>query len=109
MPLLDAVATQRESVLSTFDTQREAIIKAVDEQRRAAMNHAGTAPARPAAARPGVPPSQAQQLRQQEVVRDIVATLKALVAEEVRSQLIALLSAAEARQNLPPTVTPPLG
>ncbi|MGH6871272.1 MAG: hypothetical protein ACREHE_07185 [Rhizomicrobium sp.] len=107
VPLMDAVTTQRESVLSGFDSQREAIIKAVEEQRRAAMASGSTAQARQQG-RPAVPVSGVPN-RQQSVAADIVATLKAMVAEEVRTQLLALLAAAEARQAAtaaPPPVVP---
>jgi hypothetical protein len=95
----EAASGQRERVVSAFDVQRDAILKAVDDQRLAAM-----APIRAVQARQaqggtgraiGAPPAPSQQ----NVVADIVMTLKALVAEEVRVQLVALLAAAEARQN----------
>lgn len=105
--LLDAVSTQRESVLNTFDSQRDAIIKAVDEQRQAAMAPLQSQQARQAGGRVNGPqPQPAAPSRQQAVAADIVLTLKALVAEEVRTQLIALLAAAEAKQKA--AAPPPL-
>ncbi|HEY2068066.1 MAG TPA: hypothetical protein VGG48_00805 [Rhizomicrobium sp.] len=102
--LYEAVANQRERVLTGFDSQRDAIVRAVDEQRMAAMapiyavqgNVAAGRPAgQPAAGRPGYPaPNQ-----QSSVAADIVMTIKAMVAEEVRSQILALLQAADSKQR----------
>ncbi len=98
-PLISAVATQREGVLSSFDAQRDAIIRAVDEQRQAAMN--STKGGQPhIAGRPiGHPAPQAPAPTRQQIIGEIVQTLKALVAEEVRMQLLALLAAADAKQK----------
>jgi hypothetical protein len=107
--LYEAASSQRERVVTGFDAQREAILKAVDDQRRAAMAPIQAAQTRQT--QPGAPrPIQAQAAamnpapspaatRQQAVVADIVMTLKAMVAEEVRAQLVALLAAADARQK----------
>ncbi len=103
--LYDAVATQRDHVLDSFGAQRNAILQAVAEQRQAAMAPIHTVQARQAAQAAassagvagtggrGMPPVTRQQL----VAADIVAALKALVAEEVRVQLRALLELADAR------------
>lgn len=119
--LYDAVATQRDQVLNAYDAQRSALLQAVAEQREAA-----TAPIRAvrerqamqAAASAGLRPADLQraggplganplaahkpygstaQARQQLVAADIVATLKMMIAEEVRAQLCALLNAADER------------
>jgi hypothetical protein len=99
--IYEAASSQRDRVVTAFDIQRDAILKAVDDQRQAAM-----APIRAVQVKQaqggtgraiGAPPPAPN--RPQNVVADIVMTLKALVAEEVRVQLVALLSAAEARQN----------
>lgn len=108
-PLISAVATQREGVLSSFDAQRDAIIRAVDEQRQAAMNSTkGVQPqmaGRPIGHSAPQPPAPSRQ----QIIGEIVQTLKALVAEEVRAQLLALLAAAEAKQNsnAQPPASPP--
>ena len=112
----DAATGQRERVMSTFDSQRSAIIRAVDEQRLAAMApiHAmqgqvmqgqamqgqpiqSQAAVRQAAAAPRAPSAAASQ--QSAVVAEIVLTIKALVAEEVRGQLLSLLQAADSKQR----------
>ena len=104
--LYDAVATQRDHVLDSFDAQRNAVLQAVAEQREAAMapihtvqaRHATQAAASPAGAvGPGgraMPPLT----RQQAVAADIVAALRAMVAEEVRVQVCALLELAAQRE-----------
>lgn len=108
-PLISAVATQREGVLNSFDAQRDAIIRAVDEQRQAAMNSTkGGQPqmaGRPIGHTAPPPPAPSRQ----QIIGEIVQTLKALVAEEVRMQLIALLAAADAKQKsaAQPPASPP--
>lgn len=100
--LYDAVSTQREHVLNTFDTQRSSILKAVSDQREAALAPIRAVHARQtaqAATPPAGPTGTAcrQPLfltRQNLVVADIVSALRAMIAEEVRAQLNALLSTA---------------
>jgi len=119
---LNEASAQRDRLVANYDAQREALLKAVDEQRQAAMAHVRlrqtpqsnttTSPAmNPAlnAANAAINPTLAAQMaanpvaqaaaRQQAVIADIVLTLKAMIAEEVRSQLIALMAAADARQK----------
>lgn len=106
--LYDAVSTQRDHVLGSFDAERAAILQAVADQREAAMGPVRTVQARQAAqlasgALGGVghlPPGVG---RQQLVAADIVAALKAMVVEEVRLQIAALLQAAARRE---PSETP---
>lgn len=94
---------QRTQVLDSFDAQRRAILKAVADQRAAV-----TAPIRDVHNRQ---PNRAQGPAvgtsistmplgdlQLTVAGEVVAQLKALVAEEVRAQLILLLEAATCRQ-----------
>jgi hypothetical protein len=116
--VLDAASTQREQVLNSFDMQRKAILKAVADQREAALapvkavqarktmqntQSGSAAAANPAVSRPAAMPAGAQSAPggqptpQQLVAADIVAALKAMVAEEVRVQLVALLEAATLR------------
>lgn len=103
--LYDAVATQRDHVLSAFDTQKAAVLQAVAEQREAAIQPVRDVQARQAAQDGPAPAGLAGggrippvAPRQQAVAADIVATLKVLIAEEVRAQLLALLDAASQRQ-----------
>ncbi len=118
--VLDAASTQREQVLNSFDMQRKAILKAVADQREAALapikavqarktmqntQSGSAAAANPAVPRPAAMPaggpsaSGSQPTPQQLVAADIVAALKAMVAEEVRVQLVALLEAATLRES----------
>ena len=109
-PLISAVTTQREGVLNSFDAQRDAIIKAVDEQRRVAMDSTKGGQQPRIAGRPiGQPAPQPPAPSRQQIIGEIVQTLKALVAEEVRAQLLALLAAADAKQNsnAQPPASPP--
>jgi hypothetical protein len=104
--LHEAATQQRDRTVTGFDAQREAILKAVEEQRLAAMSPIRAAQQRQTQAHPAQPlapgmtaAGTAQPNRTQAVLADIVLTLKAMVAEEVRLQLVALLAAAEARQK----------
>ena len=117
--LYDAVSTQRDHVVGSFEMQRNAILKAVADQREAALapikavrerqsqQPAARDGSAQAACRPGVAPaenirrsrSHAALSQQELVASDIVATLKALVAEEVRVQLLILLEAATLKEN----------
>lgn len=94
--LYDAIATQRDHTLGAYDTQKAAIVQAVAEQREAMVQPVRNVQARQAttaglAGGARIPPLPA---RQHAVAADIVATLKALIADEVRSQVHALLDAA---------------
>lgn len=116
--LYDAVATQRDQVLDAYGAQRAAVLQAVTEQREAAtapihavrqrqaaqgvdpaavrpadLRATGTAPGAASLA-PHRPYPSTAEARRQLVAADIVATLKALIAEEVRVQVCALSSAA---------------
>jgi hypothetical protein len=112
--LFDAVSTQREKVLGAFDMQRNAILQAVADQREAALapiravherNAAPTSEGQPNPVRPtSTPPVYSAQPqpalnRQQLIAADIVAALKAVVAEEVRVQIVLLLEAARLREG----------
>jgi len=99
--LYDAVSTQREHVLGSFDTQRAAILKAVADQREAALAPIKSVQARQSAPSPAAPNAGArgQPNPRLLVVAEIVGQLKAMVAEEVRLQLMALLEAATVRHN----------
>ena len=114
--LFDAVSTQREKVLGAFDMQRNAILQAVADQREAALAPIRAVHARQAAPGPtsegqpntvrptSTPPVYSAQPqpalnRQQLIAADIVAALKAVVAEEVRVQIVLLLEAARLREN----------
>jgi len=126
----EAVANQRHNVLSSFDAQRQAIFKAVADQRETALAPilatqakltalGGSAEASRRAAPSGGavrPPATPQQM----IAADIVAALKALVADEVRAQLAARLpgiaapadpaagpagAASGTRASAPPTTT----
>jgi len=115
-------------VLTSFDTQRAAILKAVADQRAAAVAPILAVQARLAAgqaigpaatqaanateigraAANAAPRLQANLNRPHAVAAEIVATIKLLVAEEVRVQLQAVLRAlcqsrspAEARAETP--------
>jgi hypothetical protein len=120
--LFDAVSTQREKVLGAFDMQRNAILQAVADQREAAMAPIRTVHTRnaaPGTIREGQPntvrptsapyPGQPQPglSRQQLIAADIVAALKAVVAEEVRVQIVLLLEAARLRENARSADAPP--
>jgi hypothetical protein len=98
--LYEAVAGQRDRVLGAFDTQRAAILKAVADQRKAALAPIRNVQARKAGVPPGAagrPAGAASFSHQQLVAADIVLTLKAMIADEVRAQLAALLEAADSR------------
>jgi hypothetical protein len=114
--LFDAVSTQREKVLGAFDMQRNAILQAVADQREAALAPIRAVHARQAAPGqtsegqpnivrpPSTPPVYSAQPqpglnRQQLIAADIVAALKAVVAEEVRVQIVLLLEAARLRES----------
>jgi hypothetical protein len=92
--IYDAVTTQREHVLGGFDNERAALLKAVADQREAALAPVRAVQARQAAqaiAGQGNPRLMAGISRQQLVAADIAATIKAMVAEEVHNQIVALL------------------
>jgi len=119
--LYDAVATQRDHVLKSYDTQRSAIMQAVAEQREAAVapirsvqqrqiaRESGSATAKTleqqtAGMPPGAsvlppqrPNASAVFTRQQLVAADIAATLRAMIAEEVRRQFRDLLAVVDKR------------
>ncbi len=80
--LLDAVAQQREAVLASIRSARTSAAQ-------------GT----PAAQNPTPPRGPAAPNRPEAVAADIAATLKAIVAEEVRTQILALLDAAARREK----------
>jgi hypothetical protein len=114
VPLYDAASTQREKVVTGFDAQRQAILKAVDDHRLAAMAPIRAAQMQQAqdGARPVGQPAAAANpntaaARQQAVIAEIVMTLKTMVAEEVRTQLVALLAAADQRQKSLAQEAPP--
>lgn len=123
---LNEAAAQRDRLVANYDAQREALLKAVEEQRQAAMaqvrtrqaptpnlapntaaspvmnpalNTAGAAVNPAVAAQLAANPAAQAVSRQQAVIADIVLTLKAMIAEEVRNQLVALMAAADARQK----------
>jgi hypothetical protein len=111
--IYDAASTQRENVLKGFDKQREALLKAVDDQREAALapiravqtrQTAGTATAgvdgRVLGPRGGA--SAATQSMADRTIAEIAAVIRAIVAEEVRLQLTALLQNADARVRAAP-------
>ncbi|MGD0190326.1 MAG: hypothetical protein ABSD74_06260 [Rhizomicrobium sp.] len=100
----NAASTQRDHAVNSFESQRSAILKAVDEQREAALAPIRAVQVRQGAHVPGQPPQtptnsadpgQGAPLNPHQLVAlEIVAHLKALIAEEVRSQLLLLLEAA---------------
>lgn len=117
--LYEAVSTQRDKVLDSFDAQRAAILKAVADQRTAALApimavntkraaKERTAPTMTAAmpSPPNVNTASSSSMigaggrrqlmigARQAVAAQIVAALKMLVAAEVRAQLDAVLRAA---------------
>ena len=118
--LYEAVSTQRDKVLDSFDAQRAAILKAVADQRSAALapitavNVKRATHPRPVPTNAAIPPSpgnlaasstsmigtrERRQLMadvRQAVAAQIVAALKLLVAGEVRAQLDAALLASPA-------------
>jgi hypothetical protein len=108
--LYDAVSTQREHVLQGFDRQREAILKAVGDQRETALAPIRTVQARQAAgiATAGVDgrvlgprgASSAPNLSaadRAQAISEIATIIRAIVAEEVHTQLVALLRNADER------------
>ena len=99
--LYDAVSTQRDHVLGSFDAQRAAILKAVSDQREAALAPIKSVQARQSSSSPAAPNAgvRGQPGPRLLVAAEIVAQLKAMVAEEVRLQLLALLEAAVVRRN----------
>jgi hypothetical protein len=101
--LYEAVAARRDGVLKDFDSQRAALIKAVEEQRMAAIPPSLRARARSAAGATAGPAGlglDAGTLRRP-VMQEIALTLRAIIAEEVRTQLASTLAA------LAETPTPP--
>lgn len=94
--VFEAASQQRDKVLTGFDAQRSAILKAVAEQRAAML-----APINAVRARQGVradAPSPAAAAKAA-VASEIIALIRTLVAEEVRTQLIVLLEAATLREH----------
>ncbi len=109
--------SQRDRVLNAYDAQRAAVLKMVNDQRTATLSSAparggqGGAPGTP------LPPGmgtgalgagnrpQVVGHRRDLVAADIVAAVKALVAEEVRNQLHALLRAVVERHDETPNTT----
>jgi|WetSurMetagenome_2_1015567.scaffolds.fasta_scaffold526378_1 hypothetical protein len=109
--IYDAASTQREQVLKGFDRQREALLKAVDDQREAALAPIRTVQTRQAGgtATAGVdgrvlgPRGGAAPLPGADrTMAEIVIAIRAIVAEEVRFQLAALLQNADARLRAEP-------
>jgi len=108
--LYEAVSTQRDKVLGAFDAQRAAILKTVDDQRTAALTPIMAVNAKRATQPASAPPPgrtgasgssvigaggrrQLMIEAQRAVAAQIVATLKMLVAAEVRAQLAGTLQA----------------
>lgn len=91
--LYEAVSARRDGVLRDFDSQRAALIRAVEEQRQAAIPPSLRAPPRPTivptAGLAGMP---ADALRRP-VMQEIALTLRAIIAEEVRTQVASTLAA----------------
>lgn len=115
--LYDAVSTQREHVLKGFDTQRQAVLKAVADQREAARAPILAVQARQAAGaatagvdgrvlgpRGGSSSGALSMADRTQAIAEIAATIRAIVAEEVRVQLATLLQDAGARVHTPPPV-----
>jgi hypothetical protein len=129
--LYEAVSARRDQVLNQFAGQRAAILKAVADQRAAAVapilavqtrranesnpNEPAAAAMNPnAAAAPGAapPPLTNAPIRRRSLLQfrraiaaDIVATIRTLVAAEVRAQLAAIDAAAKPPAD-PPQATP---
>jgi hypothetical protein len=124
--LYEAVSTQRDKVLDSFDAQRAAILKAVADQHAAALapimavnakratqpraaptTHGPMLPSAGSATPSGSSTTQAGARRQliiavrRAAAEEIVAALKTLVAAEVRAQLEATSSAGDSRQRVP--------
>lgn len=97
--LYEAVSARRDGVLKDFDNQRAALIKAVEEQRMAAIPPSLRGAGRPIAGLPGMMPDMAPARRP--VMQEIALTLRAIIAEEVRTQLASTL-AALAQTPVPP-------
>jgi len=108
--LYDAVSTQREQVLKGFDVQREAILKAVADQHEAALAPIRAVQARQAGGTtitgvdgrvlgPRGTPSAADRTQ---TITEIAVAIRAIVAEEVRAQLTALLQDADTRLRAQP-------
>jgi hypothetical protein len=108
MHLYEAASAQRDKVMTSFDAQRAAILKAVADQREAALapiravraRRVGQAAANTASLFAGGIPSalgkgvimgrsayQPSLDRGRMIAAEIVATIKTLVAEEVKFQL----------------------
>ena len=92
--LYEAVSARREGVLKDFDNQRAALIKAVEEQRMAAippsLRAGGRPTASPTAGLAGVALDAGGTRRP--VMQEIALTLRAIIAEEVRTQLASMLA-----------------
>jgi hypothetical protein len=100
--VLDAAAQQRERVLTSFTDQREAIIKAVADQRAAAVAPIDAVRARLGKGNLRRPQPATRPPAEAGVAAEIVAILKALIAEEVRLQVHALLQPEDATAARPP-------
>jgi hypothetical protein len=108
--IYDAASTRREQVLQGFDKQREALLKAVDDQREAALAPIRAVQTRQAAgaATAGVdgrvlgPRGGAALPGADRTMAEIVIAIRAIVAEEVRFQLAALLQNADSRLRAEP-------
>lgn len=107
--IYDAASTQREQVLSGFDKQRNAILRAVSDQREAALAPIRTVQARqpPQTALSGmdgrplgarrVTTTLTTQNDQAQILAEITATIRAMVAIEVCAQLKVMLQSADER------------
>lgn len=93
----EAAAIYRNDALNAFEAQRSAILQAIADHRMQALGSTETmrAPAQNPPRNHAQNPSEQRNL----VALNIVAALKEMVAEEVRTQLLVLLDAASVRER----------